>query len=232
MAGTATTLLPDLLDTVIAEETDAFVARQPSSRAFRDRARHLAGGATSNWQIAEPQPVWISHGQGSRIWDVDGYEYADFHGGYGVSLAGHAHPAIVAAVHRPGRPAAPTSPSRPRTPSSVADNLAERFGLPLWRFGNSGTEATMDAVHLMRAATGRTRILKVEGGYHGHHDSVKVSVLPEADDDIGPRERPRNVLDNSGIPDRDHRPGHRRAVQRPRGRRAACWPSTPARSPA
>ena len=54
----------------------------------------------------------------------------------------------------------------------VADNLAERFGQPLWRFGNSGTEATMDAVHLMRAATGRDRILKVEGCYHGHHDSV------------------------------------------------------------
>ena len=58
----------------------------------------------------------------------------------------------------------------------------------------------MDAVHLMRAATGRSRILKVEGGYHGHHDSVEVSVLPDADDDIGPRERPHNVLDNTGIP--------------------------------
>ena len=58
----------------------------------------------------------------------------------------------------------------------------------------------MDAVHLMRAATGRDRILKVEGGYHGHHDSVEVSVLPEADDDIGPADRPRNVPDNTGIP--------------------------------
>ena len=82
----------------------------------------------------------------------------------------------------------------------VADNLAERFDQPLWRFANSGTEATMDAVHLMRAATGRDRILKVEGGYHGHHDSVEVSVLPEPDDDIGPADRPRNVADNTGIP--------------------------------
>jgi glutamate-1-semialdehyde 2,1-aminomutase len=58
----------------------------------------------------------------------------------------------------------------------------------------------MDAVHLMRAATGRDRILKVEGGYHGHHDSVEVSVLPEPDDDIGPADRPHNVADNTGIP--------------------------------
>ena len=194
-----TTVLSDQLDAVIEEETDAFVARQPESRAFRDRARHLAGGATSNWQIAEPQAVWISHGGGSKIYDVDGFEYSDFHGGYGVSLAGHAHPAIVAAVQE--RVTRGTHFAQPTEDAIVvADNLAERFDQPLWRFGNSGTEATMDAVHLMRAATGRDRILKVEGCYHGHHDSVVVSVLPEADDDIGPADRPHNVPDNSGIP--------------------------------
>src|SRR6478735_5833102 len=70
----------------------------------------------------------------------------------------------------------------------------------MWRFANSGTEATMDAVHLMRAVTGRDVVLKVEGCYHGHHDSVQVSVLPDADDDIGPRERPTGVAGNTGIP--------------------------------
>ena len=74
----------------------------------------------------------------------------------------------------------------------VAAELGSRFGLPLWRFGNSGTEATMDAVHLMRAITGRDLIIKVEGCYHGHHDSVQVSVLPDADE-IGPREHPTGV---------------------------------------
>ena len=83
------------------------------------------------------------------------------------------------AVAGAGRAAAPTSRSPPRTRSSVAEELARRFGLPLWRFANSGTEATMDAVHLMRAVTGRDLIIKVEGCYHGHHDSVQVSVLPE-----------------------------------------------------
>ena len=198
MTSTAT-LASDELDTVIAQETEAFVARQPQSRAMRDRAHRLAGGATSSWQIAEPQAVWFSHGRGPKIYDVDGIEYSDFHGGYGVSLAGHAHPAIVAAVQ--DRVTRGTHFAQPTGDAIVvADNLAERFDQPLWRFANSGTEATMDAVHLMRAATGRDRILKVEGGYHGHHDSVEVSVLPEPDDDIGPADRPRNVADNTGIP--------------------------------
>jgi glutamate-1-semialdehyde 2,1-aminomutase len=193
-------VLSDQLDSVIETETEVFVDRQPQSRAFRERARRLAGGATSNWQIAEPQAVWISHGQGSKVYDVDGFEYSDFHGGYGVSLAGHAHPAIVAAVQE--RVTRGTHFAQPTEDAIVvADNLAERFDQPLWRFANSGTEATMDAVHLMRAATGRDRIIKVEGCYHGHHDSVEVSVLPEPDDDIGPPERPHNVADNSGIPD-------------------------------
>jgi glutamate-1-semialdehyde 2,1-aminomutase len=199
MPATAT-LLSAQLDALIEEETRAFAERQPASRALTARARHLAGGATSNWQIAEPQAVWISHGRGSRVYDVDGFEYADFHGGYGVSLAGHAHPAIIEAVQ--SRVLLGTHFAQPTEDAIVvADNLAERFGQPLWRFANSGTEATMDAVHLMRAATGRDRILKVEGCYHGHHDSVEVSVLPEPDDDIGPADRPHNVPDNSGIPD-------------------------------
>src|SRR3712207_2053165 len=86
-----------VLDSLIAEETEVFLARQPRGRALIDRATgSLAGGATSNWQIAEPQAVWLSHGVGSKVYDVDGKEYSDFHGGYGACLVGHAHPAIAA----------------------------------------------------------------------------------------------------------------------------------------
>ncbi len=74
----------------------------------------------------------------------------------------------------------------------VAENLAERTGLPYWRFGNSGTEATLDAVRIMRATTGRPLILKIEGTYHGHHDALMVSVFPSTDV-AGPRERPHSV---------------------------------------
>src|SRR5262249_19760899 len=80
-----------------------------------------------------------------------------------------------------------------------AEELARRFGLPLWRFTNSGTEATMDAVHLMRAVTGRSLIVKVEGTYHGHHDSVQVSVL-EGLDELGPYHHPASVQASTGIP--------------------------------
>jgi glutamate-1-semialdehyde 2,1-aminomutase len=120
------------------------------------------------------------------------------HGGYGASIAGHAHPAIVAAVSERVRRG--THFAQPTEDAIwIAGELARRFDLPLWRFANSGTEATMDAVHLARALTERDLIIKVEGCYHGHHDSVQVSVLPEADE-IGPRDHPIGVPGNSGIP--------------------------------
>jgi len=191
--------LQNAVDHLIAEEESVFLRRQPrSTEMIALAAEHLAGSATSNWQIAQPQAVWMSHGAGSKIYDVDGNEYVDMHGGYGASIAGHAHPAIVAAVS--DRVRRGTHFAQP-TEDAIwnAGELARRFGLPLWRFANSGTEATMDAVHLARSVTGRDLIIKVEGCYHGHHDSVQVSVLPEADE-VGPRDHPNGVPGNSGIP--------------------------------
>src|SRR5436305_14970542 len=130
------------LESVIAEQERIFAERQPRSRALATSATaSLAGGVTSSWQITAPQPVWLSHGRGSKIYDVDGNEYVDLHGGYGVGLAGHAHPAIVAAVTR--QVARGTHFAQPtRDAVVVAGELAARFGQPLWRFANSGTEAT------------------------------------------------------------------------------------------
>jgi glutamate-1-semialdehyde 2,1-aminomutase len=195
-AGSGT---PATVDEIIAAQEAIFSARQPESRRLASRADSaLAGGVTSSWQITRPQPVWLSHGKGSKIYDVDGNEYVDLHGGYGAALAGHGHPAIVEAVR--GQAGLGTHFAQP-TPTSilVAEELTRRFGLPLWRFANSGTEATMDAVHLMRAITGRDLIIKVEGCYHGHHDSVQVSVCPE-DDEVGPAHKPAQVASSTGIP--------------------------------
>jgi glutamate-1-semialdehyde 2,1-aminomutase len=191
---------PDGLQRVISEQEAIFVRRQPESGRLAARAcESLAGGATSSWQITVPQPVWLSHGRGSKIYDVDGNEYVDLHGGYGASLAGHAHPAIVEAVR--SQVILGTHFAQPtQNAVLVADELARRFGLPLWRFANSGTEATMDAVHLMRAITGRDLIIKVEGGYHGHHDSVQVSVAPDAEE-AGPAGKPAQAPASTGIPD-------------------------------
>ncbi|WP_082909197.1 aspartate aminotransferase family protein [Mycolicibacterium iranicum] len=187
------------IDELIGAQEQIFLRRQPrSTELIAEAGAHLAGGATSNWQIAQPQAVWMSHGSGSKVYDVDGTEYVDMHGGYGASIAGHAHPAIVAAVS--DRVRRGTHFAQPTEDAIwIAGELARRFDLPLWRFANSGTEATMDAVHLARASTGRDLIIKVEGCYHGHHDSVQVSVLPEADE-IGPRSAPHGVPGNSGIP--------------------------------
>jgi glutamate-1-semialdehyde 2,1-aminomutase len=187
------------LTEIIAAQEEIFVRRQPNSKLLAEQARqHLAGGVTSSWQITAPQPVWLSHGQGSKVYDVDGNEYVDLHGGYGAALAGHAHPAIQEAIE--AQVSKGTHFAQP-TPNAVvvARELAKRFGLPRWRFANSGTEATMDAVHLMRSITGRDLIIKIEGCYHGHHDSVQVSVMPDPDE-AGPQEKPNSAPSSTGIP--------------------------------
>ena len=130
----------DTVDQLIADEERVFLRRQPRSSKLIDEARvHLAGGAASNWQIAEPQAVWMSHGLGSKVYDVDGTSYVDMHGGYGASIAGHAHPAIVEAVservRRGAHFALPTEDA-----IWIAGELSRRFELPLWRFANSGTK--------------------------------------------------------------------------------------------
>jgi glutamate-1-semialdehyde 2,1-aminomutase len=159
-------------------ERAKLLARTEGSQAYFDRARAvMPRGVPSSFQAADPRPIYLSHGEGSRVWDVDGNEYVDFHNGFGVMCVGHAHPAIVRAVSeraaRGSHFAAPTEGS-----IVVAEELKRRFGLPWWRFTNSGTESTMDAIHLARAATGRDVVLKIEGSYHGHHDAVMVSVRP------------------------------------------------------
>ena len=119
------------LATIIEQQEQIFVRRQPESARLADlAARSLAGGVVSSWQISRPQPVWLSHGAGSKLYDVDGNCYVDLHGGYGVSLAGHAHPAVVAAIRaqaeRGTHFAQPTE-----TALIVAAELQRRFGLPL-----------------------------------------------------------------------------------------------------
>ncbi len=187
------------LDEIIVEGERRFKERQPGSRALLERARGvLAGGATSSWQIARPQMIWVTHGEGSKIFDADGGEYVDLHGGYGVGAVGHGHPVMVEALAR--RTPRGTHFAQPTEDAIVVgEELARRFGLPLWRFSNSGTEATMDAVHLMRAITGRDLIIKMEGCYHGHHDSLMVSVS-NGSDEIGPADHPYSAASGSGIP--------------------------------
>ena len=159
----------------------------------------MPDGVPSSFQENDPWPVYIDRGEGSRVWDVDGNEYVDFHNGFGVMCIGHANPIDRRGGQGADRPAAPTSPPRPTARSSSPRSSSRRFGLPQWRFTNSGTEATMDAVHLARGATGRDMILKIEGSYHGHHDAVMVSVYPPLEA-LGDRDDPVSVPYGAGYP--------------------------------
>src|SRR4051794_2292406 len=169
-----------------------------SAKTFQRAVKVMPNGVPSSFQENDPWPISIERGQGSRVWDVDGNEYADFHNGFGVMCIGHANPTVGAAVKaridEGTHFAAPTDGS-----IAVAEELVRRFGLPQWRFNNSGTEATMDAVHLARGATGRDVLLKIEGSYHGHHDSVMVSVYPPLEA-LGARDDPISVPYGAGTP--------------------------------
>jgi glutamate-1-semialdehyde 2,1-aminomutase len=169
-----------------------------SAETYRRAVEVMPNGVPSSFQANDPWPVYVVRGNGSHVWDVDGNEYLDFHNGFGVMCIGHANQTVGAAVKarvdEGTHFAAPTDGS-----IAVAEELARRFGLPQWRFTNSGTESTMDAVHLARGATGRDLILKIEGSYHGHHDAVMVSVYPPLEA-LGERDDPVSVPYGAGYP--------------------------------
>jgi glutamate-1-semialdehyde 2,1-aminomutase len=173
--------------------------RTAGSRAMYARAdKVLSGGVASSYQLREPWPIYLERGDGPRVWDVDGNEMWDFHNGFGAMVQGHAHPAIGRAVRERYEKgthfAAPTEDA-----VVVAEELARRFRLPRWRYANSGSESTMDAIRIARAYTGRDTVMKIFGSYHGHHDTVMVSI-GVAYDQIGDHENLASLPYGAGIP--------------------------------
>ncbi len=190
----------DLIDGLIEREEAALVPKRQASIAYREVAgRSVAGGVASSWQASPPHAIYIDHGHGNRLWDIDGNEYIDFHLGYGAMVVGHAHPLVVAAIAEQA-PRGTHFAQPTKGLDVVGENLVDRFKLPLWRFCNSGTEATLEGARLVRANTGRDKIVKIEGTYHGHHDALMFSVAPDPAL-IGPREHPNTVPQALGIPD-------------------------------
>src|SRR3954447_8647625 len=168
MDGPGESLTGDLYE----QERERFVLRTRCSKDLSTRALgSLAGGVTSSFHQSDPWPVYIDRGEGARIWDVDGNEYLDFHNGFSAMVQGHAHPAIVEAI-RERAPLGTHFGATTEHAVAVAEELTRRFGLPYWRFTNSGTESNMAAIKLARAATGREPLVKMAGSYHGHADIV------------------------------------------------------------
>jgi glutamate-1-semialdehyde 2,1-aminomutase len=173
--------------------------RTPKSHALYERARtSLVGGVASSYQVREPWPIYLERGEGARVWDVDGNELLDFHNGFGSMTQGHAHPAISRAVER--RIQAGTHFAAPTEDAvTVAEELQRRWDLPKWRYTNSGTEATMDAVRIARGLTGRDTIVKIFGSYHGHNDALMVSTGGADVSGIPPDELP-SIGYGAGLP--------------------------------
>jgi glutamate-1-semialdehyde 2,1-aminomutase len=184
----------------IAErESVTLLERTTKSKALYDRAlRTMPMGVGSSFQAGDPYPIYLKEGKGSHVWDVDDHEYVDTHGGFGSMVVGHAHPKIAEAIAKAARSgthfAAPTEAT-----VEFAEELCRRFQCDEVRFANSGTEATMSAIRIARAATGRDDIVKIEGSYHGHHDPVMFSVVPNSDL-MGGREQPSTVPMSKGVP--------------------------------
>ena len=182
-------------------------AREEAS--YRDRTRKSASlfararesmplGVASSFQAYDPYPLFMTDARGSRITDADGNEYIDFDMAFGVLAAGHSHPLLAEALqHRVANGTCYTFPVEDGI--ALAEEIRARFGVGLVRFSNSGTEATMDAIRVARGYTGREKIIKFEGGYHGHHDDVLVSIQPPREA-MGPVESPATVAASAGIP--------------------------------
>ncbi len=184
---------------VIDRELNEYLAKTSHSRALHEEALAvMPGGNTRTTTFFDPYPFFIQRGQGAHIWDADGVDRLDFNGNYTSLVLGHAPPEVVKAAQEAAA-LGMSFPGPTEHEVRLAEILTRRVpSLERLRFTNSGTEATMNAVRLARAFTGRPKIAKFEGAYHGTHDGVLVSVAPEAKASGG-RRRPKAVAWSAGL---------------------------------
>jgi glutamate-1-semialdehyde 2,1-aminomutase len=164
------------LDTMI----DDYKAKTGRSRElFEEALRVMPGGNSRTTTFFDPYPFYITRGEGARLWDADGVERLDFNGNYTSLILGHANPQVVKAVQDTAA-LGMSFPGPSEHEIRLAEILTRRIPtMEVIRFTNSGTEATMHAVRVARAFTGRSKLAKFEGAFHGTHDWVLVSVAPD-----------------------------------------------------
>ena len=147
----------------------------PNSDALFDEARKLIPGGVNSpvraFRSVGRTPLFIARASGSQLWDVDGHSYIDYVGSWGPMILGHAHPRVIEAIRK-----AALDGTSYGAPTALEVRMAELItqmvpSMEMVRMVNSGTEATMSAIRLARAFTGREKIIKFEGCYHGHGDS-------------------------------------------------------------
>jgi glutamate-1-semialdehyde 2,1-aminomutase len=170
---------------------------------FEDAQKSLVEGVNSPSRgavVYSPAPVFLERGAGSRVWDADGNEYVDFMMSFGALIHGHAHPKLVDKVSQ-----AAAEGSHFAAATSAEVEAAERFcrmvpSAEVVRFTNSGSEATMLALRLARAHTGRHKFLKFEGHYHGWYDPYLLNAHSHPLEQLGSKEDPARIPDSQGIP--------------------------------
>ena len=208
----------DRLQSLLAEEREAFAANHPRSKAAYQAARpHLLGGVPMTWMnlAAGGFPLYLDHARGARVTDLDGHEYVDFALGDTGAMAGHSPPATVEAITRQSADGI-TAMMPTEDAAWVGRELARRFGPPQWSFTLTATDANRWAIRLARQVTNRPKILVFAWCYHGSVDEA--FALPGPDGEA--TARPGNV--GPPVP---------LAAHHPRGRVQRRSSSSSARSP-
>ena len=191
----------------MATESQASPTQTPSVRRdrqlelYRRAARTLPGGTNSNFRAWGEDTIYIDRGKGARIWDMDQNEYIDLRMGYGPVILGHGDDRVDDYVNeqmRKGVSFSLTSEDEIRAMELVCELTG---WVEMARMTVSGTEATMHAMRLARAFTGRNKIVKFEGQYHGVHDYALISVTPDNMSDLGDADKPVRLAWGRGIPD-------------------------------
>jgi glutamate-1-semialdehyde 2,1-aminomutase len=186
----------------IVKETET-AKRSCSQKWFERAQRSLVEGVNSPSRgsaVYTSGPIVLERGHGSHAWDADGNEYVDFMMSFGALIQGHTHPALVKTVCE-----AMAHGSHFAASNSAEVEAAERFcrmvpSAEVVRFTNTGSEATMLALRLARAHTGRRKFLKFEGHYHGWYDPFLLNAHSHPPEQLGPAENPARIPDSEGIP--------------------------------
>src|SRR5690242_2031540 len=192
---------PRLMTTEPATSTTPTLRRDVQRAMYQRALKHLPGGTNSNFRAWGDATVYIDRGKGGRVWDQDQNEYIDLRMGYGPVILGHGDARVDDYVNermRLGVSFSLTSEDEVRT----IELINELTGwVDMARMTVSGTEATMHAMRVARAYTGRNKIVKFEGQYHGVHDYALISVTPDDMSELGDADRPVRLAWGRGIPD-------------------------------
>ncbi len=209
----------EILATLNSRELETFAARNPKSRAAYDKADHLFGRVPMTWmnKKAGGFPVYFDRAQGNRIWDIDGNEYIDFALGDTGAMAGHSNPVVVAAIKQRIETLGGLTTMLPTEDAEwVAANLSERFGMAKWSFSLTATDANRWAIRLVRAITGKPKILFNSYCYHGSVDEALIVVGPDGEGMSRPGNvgSPVDVTETSRVAEFNDLEGLERQLQR------------------